>query len=124
MNTQVIKEIGTINIEEVEVCDGQLEIHVPVNVISSQMEKILDFCMNHFKQKYPDVENPNFDVRLMFSFGYDNPEFELMIYIFEDADSGNNVEFFDGFKVEISEDTARQIKRIAWNKLGDAILGL
>ena len=42
MKNATIKEIGTINIDRVEVAEGQIEMRIPVDVISEQMDTTLD----------------------------------------------------------------------------------
>ena len=39
---QTIKEIGTINVEGLEVAEGAIEMRMPVEVISEQLDTKLD----------------------------------------------------------------------------------
>ena len=79
MRKNILKDLGTINIEQIEVSNGQLEIFVPVEVISNELDAVLEKCAEDYKEHYPEVETPSFCMRLVFSFGYTNPEFELLV---------------------------------------------
>ena len=77
---QTIKEIGTINVESLEVAEGQLEMRMPVEVISEQLDTTLDELFAKFQKDHPKVasENIAYEARMVFSFNRYNPEFSLM----------------------------------------------
>lgn len=120
-----IKEIGTINIEAVEVAEGQLEMRIPVEVVSKQLGKTLDELFVNFKNTHPEVTDENivYEARMIFSFNRYNPEFSLMLIIFN-SDDQETVEIWDELEVTLSEDAKKQFRRIAWDKLGEALFNL
>lgn len=122
---QTIKEIGTINIENLNVAEGTIEMRVPVEVISEQLDTTLDEIYECFYKNNPDVKKENvfYEARLVFQFGRSNPEFSLMLIVFDKDDMGKD-EIWDELEVTLSEDAKKQFRKIAWNKLGDAILDL
>lgn len=125
MNETIIKEIGTINIDKVEVAEGAIEMRVPVEVISEQMDATLDRLFDDYCKNNPQV-NPKdiyYEARLIFQFGCANPEFSLMLIVF-DGDYKGNDEIWDELKVTLSEDTRKQFRKIAWDKLGEALFNL
>ena len=123
---QTIKEIGTINIDSINVAEGAIEMRIPVEVISEQMDSKLDEILEYYKKKNPQIEQKNifYEARLVFQFGRClNPEFSLMLIVF-DKDYKGNDEIWDELEVILSEDVKKQFRKIAWDKLGEAILDL
>lgn len=120
-----IEGIGIINVEGLEATAGQLEMRVPVEVISQQLSKTLDELFAKFQKAHPKVasENIAFEARLVFSFNYYNPEFSLTLIVF-DAEDQDIVEIWDELEVTLSEDARKQFRKIAWDKLGEALFNL
>ena len=125
MKKTTLKEIGTINIEAVEVAEGAIEMRLPVEVISEQMDATLDKVIENYKVNNPQIEQGNifYEARLVFHFGSANPEFSLMLIVF-DRDCKGTDEIWDELEVVLSEDAKKQFRKIAWDKLGEAILNL
>lgn len=122
---KTIKEIGTINIDAVEVAEGAIEMRVPVEAISKEMDVTLDKLFKDFEKSYPEVKKDNitYEARMVFSFNRYNPEFSLMLIIF-DAENQETAEIWDELEVTLSEDAKKQFRKIAWNKLGEALFNL
>ena len=126
MKRNILKNLGTINIEKLEIIGGQLTIFIPVEVTSKELDAVLDKCETDFREKHPRVKEIAFDMNLVFSMGYANPEFELQIMIFAD-DSENIFEEYDGFfigNIELSEAQTKQIKKVMWDKMGEMLFSL
>lgn len=126
MRKTTIKNLGTINIEHLKVSNGQLEIFIPVEVISDELDKVLDRLTENFKESHPEVETVSYNIRLVFTFGYANPEFELLITLFNDS----NIDTFEEYDsvligdIELPEEQRNQIKKVMWNKLGETLFNL
>ena len=122
---KTIKEIGTINIDAVEVAEGAIEMRVPVEAISKEMNATFDKLFKDFEKSYPEVKKDNitYEARMVFSFNRYNPEFSLMLIIF-DAENQETAEIWDELEVTLSEDAKKQFRQIAWNKLGEAFFNL
>ena len=122
---KTIKEIGTINIDAVEVAEGAIEMRVPVEAISKEMDATLDKLFKDFEKSYPEVKKDNitYEARMVFSFNRYNPEFSLMLIIF-DAENQETAEIWDELEVTLSENVKKQFRKIAWNKLGEALFNL
>lgn len=125
MKKTVIKEVGTINVERLEVAEGVIEMRMPVEVISEQFDTKLDEILNCYRENNPQIKQENvfYEARLIFQFGRENPEFSLMVIVF-DKDKKGVDEFWDELEVTLSEDVKKQIRKIAWNKLGEALFNL
>lgn len=123
MKKTTIKEMGVLNIEEVTIAEGSIEMRAPIEIISEQMNVTLDEIFEEYKKKNPEIEQSNifYEARLVFQFGRLNPEFSLMIIVF-DGDGKGNDEIWDELEVALSEEAKKQFRKIAWNKLGEAIL--
>ena len=125
MKKTTIKEIGTINIEAVEVAEGSIEMRVPVEVVSEQLDATLDRLLEDYIEKNPQIKQENicYEARLVFQFGRSNPEFSLMLIIFNEDYKGTD-EIWDELEVTLSEDAKKQFRKIAWDKLGEALFNL
>lgn len=122
---QTIKEIGNINIDGINVAEGAIEMRIPVEVISEQMDSKLDEIYEYFYKNNPQV-NPKdvyYEARLVFQFGRANNDFSLMLIVF-DSNNMDSAEIWDELEVTLSEDVKKQFRKIAWDKLGEAILDL
>ena len=125
MKKETIKEIGVINIEAVEVAEGCIEMRIPVEIVSQQLDNKLGKLIADFEKNHPDVEKKNiaYEARMVFSLNRYNPEFTLMLIIF-DAENQDTAEIWDELEVTLSEDAKKQFKKIAWEKLGEALFNL
>lgn len=129
MKKQTISNIGKVELEGIEVVNGQLEIHIPVEIESnSKVDLFIDECMEYYKGKHPTVdtmEDVYFDFGLMFSFGYANPEFEVQLTIWQklDNEDRSTAEYFDGLEVSLNEADTKMIKKVIWNQLGATVFG-
>lgn len=122
---QTIKEIGTINVEGLEVAEGAIEMRMPVEVISEHLDTKLDEIFDYYKKNNPQINQDNifYEARLVFQFGRSNPEFSLMLIVF-DKDYKGSDEIWDELEVTLSEDAKKQFRKIAWDKLGEALFNL
>ena len=125
MKNTTIKEIGTINIDAVEVAEGTIEMRIPVEVISEQMDATLDKVLADYYKCNPQVDQSDvyYEARLVFQFGRSNPEFSLTVIVFDKDDKGTD-EIWDELEVTLSEDARKQFRKIAWDKLGEALFNL
>lgn len=126
MKRNILKNLGTINIEKLEVIGGQLEVFIPVEVASKELDAVLAKCEADFREKHPEVKEITFDMNLVFSMGYANPEFELQIMVLDD-DSESIFEEYDSYSIgdiELSEDQTKQIKKVMWDKMGEMLFNL
>ena len=125
MKKETIKEIGVINIEAVEVAEGCIEMRIPVEIVSQQLDNKLDKLIADFEKNHPDATKRNiaYEARMVFSLNRYNPEFTLMLIIF-DAENQDTAEIWDELEVTLSEDAKKQFRKIAWEKLGEALFNL
>lgn len=126
MKYQKIEEIGTFDLSEVEVSSGQLELHVPIVSESSQVEEIINRYMGWYRKQYPEAREDKtfFDFRLVYSFGYSNPEFQINLYIWQETELGEQIklEIYD-VVFKINPKDSKYIKKLIWDKLGEVIFG-
>ena len=126
MQKTTISNLGSISIENLEVNNGQIEVFIPVEAVSDELDAVLEKCTEDFRKQHPEVKVPCFNLRLVFSFGYANPEFELLILMYDDTSDGK-YEVYDHIltgELELSEEQKKQIKKVMWEKLGEALFNL
>lgn len=126
MKRNILRNLGTINIDKLEILGGQIEVFIPVEAVSDELDAVMTKCENRYRKDHPEVTNVAFNVNLVFTMGYANPEFELQIAVF-DEDNGDTFEEFDSFfvgDIELSEEQKKQIKKVMWDELGKTFLNL
>ncbi len=131
-----IKNLGTINLSGVSVGNGQIEVHIPVEDVSGQLDRILDECTSDYMSAYKDVKSAselNFDVRVVFSCGgfvfgnRNNAEFNLFIIVWQKSDDitgRDTAKFYEDVPVAFGTGDTKKIKRIIWDGLGEAMFNL
>ena len=126
MKRNTIKNLGTISIDKLEIIGGTIEVFIPIEASSNELDAVLEKCKASYKKDHPEIENVSFNVNLVFSMGYANPEFELQILVFDDT-TGETFEEYDSYcvgDIELSEDQKKQIKKVMWDKLGETLFNL
>lgn len=126
MKRNIIKNLGTISIDKLEIVGGTIEVFIPIEASSNELDAVLEKCKASYKKDHPEIENVSFNVNLVFSMGYANPEFELQILVFDDT-TGETFEEYDSYcvgDIELSEDKKKQIKKVMWDKLGETLFNL
>lgn len=126
MKRNTIKNLGTISIDKLEIVGGIIEVFIPIEASSNELDAVLEKCKASYKKDHPEIENVSFNVNLVFSMGYANPEFELQILVFDDT-TGETFEEYDSYcigDIELSEDQKKQIKKVMWDKLGETLFNL
>ncbi len=125
--TTKIKNLGTVVLDSVSVDNGQIEVHVPIDDITEQLDGVIDKCIADFMGKHENVKSSDelvFDVRVVFSFGNfkDNTEFSLFIIVWNESD--DEAEFYEEIPVSFDEEDSKKIKKIIWDGLGESLFGL
>ena len=129
VNKVAVKEVGTINMENISSTDGQLTVHIPVISASKELEALLDRLQADFMAKHPEVSELDvcFDVNVIYSFGGYvtgiNSDFVLDIYVWKDGNE-DIVEEYDEIPLYVGEEGAKQIKQVIWNALGKMLMSI
>lgn len=134
--TTKINNLGIINLSGVSLGDGQIEVHIPIENVSKQLDKIFDECTADYMKKHENVKSCdelNYDVRIVFACGgfvsgnRNNSEFNLFIIVWQklDDETGEDTaEFYDEIPVAFNDEDSKKIKRIIWDCLGEALFNL
>lgn len=121
MKAQNIKELGVIDLDRAEACNGRITTFVPIKVIGNELDELLDALHTDFAEKHPNVEKTIFTVNVVYIYGeLDSPRFELEIIIWNEADA-KEAEFYEEIEVNLSERAQREVKKIIWDALGKTI---
>ena len=129
INTVEVKEVGTINMENIDSTNGQITVHIPVISASKELEALLDRLQADFMAKHPEVSELDvcFDVNVIYSFGGYvagiGSEFVLDIYVWQDGNE-DVVEEYDEIPLYMGEEGAKQIKQVIWNALGKMLMSI
>lgn len=130
--TTKIKNLGTVNLSGVSIGDGQLEVHVPIDDVAEQLDKVFDECTADYIKKHSNVRSAEelfFDVRVIFSCGgfrwgnKDEAEFKLMLIVWQKSDE-ETAEFYEDIPISFDEEDAKRIKKVIWDGLGETLFNL
>ena len=124
MKAQNIKELGVIDMNKVEACNGRITTFVPIKVIGDELDDLLDTLHADFKKKHPEVEETMFTVHVVYIYGeLDSPRYELEIIVWDES---NDVvaEFYEEIEVNLSEQAQREVKKAIWDALGKSFFNL
>ena len=124
MKAQNIKELGVIDMNKVEACNGRITTFVPIKVIGDELDGLLDTLHADFKKKHPEVDETMFTVHVVYIYGeLDSPRYELEIIVWDES---NDVvaEFYEEIEVNLSEQAQREVKKIIWDALGKSLFNL
>lgn len=124
MKAQNIKELGVIDMNKVEACNGRITTFVPIKVIGDELDELLDTLHADFKKKHPEVEETMFTVHVVYIYGeLDSPRYELEIIVWDES---NDVvaEFYEEIEVNLSEQAQREVKKAIWDALGKSLFNL
>lgn len=124
MKAQNIKELGVIDMNKVQACNGRITTFVPIKVIGDELDELLDTLHADFKKKHPEVEKTMFTVNVVYIYGeLDSPRYELEIIVWDES---NDVvaEFYEEIEVNLSEQAQREVKKAIWDALGKSLFNL
>jgi len=129
--TTKIDSLGTINLSDVSIGVGQLEVHIPIEDVSKQLDKTFDECTADYIKKHGNVKSCdelNYDVRVVFSCGgfvsgNSDTEFNLFIIVWQKVDD-MTAEFYEQIPVTFDNEDTKKIKRVIWDSLGEALFNL
>lgn len=134
--TTKLDSLGTIDLSDVSIGNGQLEVHIPIENGTKQMQEIFDECTADYMKKHGNVKSYNelnYDVRVVFSRGgfvygnRNNAEFNLLVIVWQKSDDitgKDTAEFYEEIAVDFNSADAKKIKRVIWESLGEALFNL
>lgn len=120
-----LKGLGQVSIDKIKVASGMIDIHIPIEVMSKDLDEYVDKIVDNFKKYHPQSKLISVDTRLTLSFGTLNPDFEMSIVIF-DEENEENVEFYDccAFGIELKDEQKRQIKQMILDQLSESMFNI
>lgn len=126
MKRNILRNLGTINIDKLEILGGQIEVFIPVEAVSDELDAVMTKCENSYRKDHPEVTNVAFNVNLVFTMVYADPEFALQIVLFDEDNEDNFEEYDDCIvgDIELPEEQKKQIKKAMWDKMGEYMLNL
>lgn len=121
-----IANVGTFEVSQIKVSNGEIQIHMPLDETENSTEAIMKKCLHTFMQRNPKINRNEimWDMRLVFSFGNGNPIFTIGVYMWAKDNEYGTMEFYDGFNITIRQDDAQYIKHLLWQRIGELVLGI
>lgn len=71
IKTVEVKEIGAINLNNIEAVNGNLLVHIPISHANEGLEDLVNKLYKDFLEKHPDVDEEEIcvDVNVQYTFG-------------------------------------------------------
>lgn len=129
IKTVEVKEIGAINLNNIEAVNGNLLVHIPISHANEGLEDLMKKLYKDFLVKHPDVDEEEIcvDVNVQYTFGGwitgINSDFILDIYLWQESNE-DVVEDYDDIPLYLSEEGTRTIKKLIWDALGKMLLNI
>jgi len=116
IKTVEVKEIGAINLNNIEAVNGNLLVHIPISHANEGLEDLMKKLYKDFLVKHPDVDEKEIcvDVNVQYTFGGwitgINSDFILDIYLWQESNE-DVVEDYDDIPLYLGEEGTRTIKK-------------
>ena len=129
INTVEVKEIGAINLNNIEAVNGNLLVHIPISHANEGLEDLVNKLYKDFQSKHPEVDEKEIcvDVNVQYTFGGwltgVDSDFILDIYIWQDTNE-DVVEEYDDIPLYLGEEGSRTVKKLIWDALGKMLLNI
>lgn len=129
IKTVEVKELGTINLNDIEAVNGNFLVHIPISRANKELEDLVNKLYKDFQEKHPEVDEKEIcvDVNVQYTFGGwhtdVNSDFILDIYLWQESNE-DVVEDYDEIPLYLGEEGAHKIKKIIWDALGKMLLDI
>lgn len=129
IKTVEVKEIGAINLNNIEAVNGNLLVHIPISHANEGLEELVNKLYKDFLEKHPDVDEKEIcvDVNVQYTFGGwmtgVNSDFILDIYLWQESNE-DVVEEYDDIPLYLNEEGTRTVKKLIWDALGKMLLNI
>lgn len=129
IKTVEVKEIGAINLNNIEAVNGNLLVHIPISHANEGLEDLMKKLYKDFLVKHPDVDEKEIcvDVNVQYTFGGwitgINSDFILDIYLWQESNE-DVVEDYDDIPLYLGEEGTRTVKKPIWDALGKMLLNI
>ena len=129
IKTVEVKEIGAINLNNIEAVNGNLLVHIPISLANEGLEDLVNKLYKDFLEKHPDVDEEEIcvDVNVQYTFGGwmtgINSDFVLDIYLWQESNE-DVVEDYDDIPLYLGEEGTRTVKKLIWDALGKMLLNI
>lgn len=135
-NTKEIKNIGTVSIKDLTICEGSIGLYIPINVMSDPIKERIaeldeDF-KKRFAKKHPEVDTSSFTLShdIALHMYLDTEKFEdreettvmyqvntIIWYTETENTEYEETDVDTAFEIDINADDSRYLKKLVMNKL-------
>lgn len=129
INTVEVKEIGAINLNNIEAINGNLLVHIPISHANEGLEELMKKLYKDFLEKHPEVDEKEIcvDVNVQYTFGGwltgIDSDFILDIYLWQESNE-DVVEDYNEIPLYLGKEGTRKVKKIIWDALGKMLLDI
>ena len=129
IKTVEVKEIGAINLNNIEAVNGNLLVHIPISHANEGLEDLVNKLYKDFLEKHQDVDEEEIcvHVNVQYTFGGwitgINSDFILDIYLWQESNE-DVVEDYDDIPFYLDKEGTRTVKKLIWDALGKMLLNI
>lgn len=130
MRNKNFKNIGNVAVSEINLCDSEIGLHMPIKKMSSNIQEEYEKCETWFSEtvskKFPEINFKDYtlyrDIALHMNIHNEEVVYTVAIILWIEDDQGKeiHVEFYDPFEIEINDEDNRYLKKLVMRKLIDS----
>lgn len=127
MKRKNFENIGKVAINEINLCDTEIGLYMPIEKMSKNIRREYDKCERWFTEtvskKHPDINLSDYtlahDIALHMNICDNEVNYSVAIILWLEDEEGNekHVEFYDPFEIEINDEDNRYLKKLVLEKL-------
>lgn len=129
---RTIESIGTFDMKEVDLrLAGQIELFLSVDEIGSQVNKLVDKCLEQYGKQYPGIdleEDVYFNFTLLYTLGVNDGEWQeymIDVCIWQKSDKfmGKTSQYYSDIPLSLSVEEGSKVKQIIVDKMAEMLFG-
>ena len=130
MRNKNFKNIGSVSINDITLCDTNIGLYIPIEKMSGNIRREYEKIEKNFTEivntEHPEIDLSQYtiyrDVALHMNIHNSEVTYSVAIILWVEDENGKeiHVEFYDPFEIEINAEDNKYLKKLVMNKLMEA----
>lgn len=130
MRNKNFKNIGSVSINDITLCDTTIGLYIPIEKMSENISREYEKREKNFTEivntEHPEIDLLQYtiyrDVSLHMDINDNKVRYSISIILWIEDEQGDEIhaEFYDPFDVEINAEDNKYLKKLVMNKLMDS----
>ena len=130
MRNKNFKNIGSVSINDITLCDTNIGLYIPIEKMSENIRREYEKIEKHFTEtvnkEHPEIDLSQYtlyrDVALHMDLDNGKVKYSVAIILWIENEQGEeiHVELYDPFEVEINDEDNSYLKKLVLKKLVDS----